>query len=85
MSLKMSQSQDENRTRVNMTLEQQAIEGLDRIAQKMGVSRSELVNQIGKGVIPLYPIQISPDLKLMGKPSAFRLTLFAVRRLCCGC
>ncbi|WP_416671057.1 ribbon-helix-helix protein, CopG family [Egbenema bharatensis] len=81
----MSQSQDETRTRVNMTLEQQAIEGLDRIAQKMGVSRSELVNQIGKGTLPLYPIQITPDLKLMGKLYAFRLNLFAVRRLSYGC
>lgn len=67
----MSQSQEEGRTRVNMTLEQQAIAGLDRIAQTMGVSRSELVNQIGKGTIPLYPLQVSPDHKLMGKACAF--------------
>lgn len=67
----MSQGQEEGRTRVNMTLEQQAIAGLDRIAQGMGISRSELVNQIGKGTIPLYPVQVSPDLKLMGKVFAF--------------
>ncbi|WP_425526032.1 ribbon-helix-helix protein, CopG family [Halotia branconii] len=36
-----------------MGLTQTSVEGLDRLAQKLGVSRSQLIEMIGRGEISL--------------------------------
>jgi hypothetical protein len=43
----------ENRTRVNMTLTPTCISALDDMAKALKISRSELVERIGRGIIPL--------------------------------
>jgi len=44
---------DEVKKRVNLSLTPTAIAGLDRLSQELNLSRSELVEQIGRGLIPL--------------------------------
>ncbi len=44
---------DEVKKRVNLSLTPTAIAGLDKLAQEFNLSRSELVEQIGRGMIPL--------------------------------
>ena len=44
---------DEVKKRVNLSLTPTAIAGLDKLAQELDLSRSELVEQIGRGMIPL--------------------------------
>ena len=44
---------DEVKKRVNLSLTPTAIAGLDELAQELGLSRSELVEQVGRGLIPL--------------------------------
>ena len=44
---------DEVKKRVNLSLTPTAIAGLDRLSQEFNLSRSELVEQIGRGMIPL--------------------------------
>ncbi len=44
---------DEVKKRVNLSLTPTAIAGLDRLAEELDLSRSELVEQIGRGLIPL--------------------------------
>lgn len=44
---------DELKTRVNLTLTPTAIQGLDSLASELELSRSELVEQIGRGTIRL--------------------------------
>ena len=63
---------DEVKKRVNLSLTPTAIAGLDKLAQEFDLSRSELVEQIGRGKLPLIgqrslseeyifsPIQILP-------------------------
>jgi hypothetical protein len=41
------------KTRINLTLTQEGIAGLERLAEALELSRSELVERIGRGVIPL--------------------------------
>ncbi len=41
---------DEVKRRVNLAITPTGIEGLDAIASELGVSRSELVERIGRGV-----------------------------------
>ncbi|MFM6209852.1 ribbon-helix-helix protein, CopG family [Planktothrix sp.] len=38
---------------VSIGLTKTAVEGLDKLADQMGMSRSELVEQIGRGLIPV--------------------------------
>jgi len=52
---------DEVKKAVKMTLTPTAIEGLDQWAKKYGVSRSELVERIGRGVIPLPEPELEPE------------------------
>jgi hypothetical protein len=44
---------DELKTRINISLTPTAVKGLDELAQQRELSRSELVERIGRGVIPL--------------------------------
>ena len=44
---------DEVKKRVNLSLTPTAIAGLDKLAEEFDLSRSELVEQIGRGSIPL--------------------------------
>lgn len=60
-----SNTYSEVKGRYNMTLTPTAVKGLDAIAQSMNLSRSELVEQFGRGLIPI----LSPDLAIqLGKP-----------------
>ena len=44
---------DEVKKRANLSLTPTAIAGLDKLSQEFNLSRSELVEQIGRGLIPL--------------------------------
>ena len=44
---------EEVKKRVNLSLTPSAIAGLDKLSQELNLSRSELVEQIGRGSIPL--------------------------------
>ena len=44
---------DEVKKRVNLSLTPTAIAGLDKLSQEINLSRSELVERIGRGLIPL--------------------------------
>ncbi|MDJ0531396.1 MAG: hypothetical protein QNJ70_02680 [Xenococcaceae cyanobacterium MO_207.B15] len=82
---------DEVKKRVNLSLTPTAIAGLDRLSQELNLSRSELVEQIGRGSIPIAeqkslseefivsPIQSLPITKCTGLPEtmgAFLVTNF---------
>lgn len=51
------------KTRVNLTLTEECITGLDKLAVALGLSRSELVERIGRGLIPLHPDALSVEEK----------------------
>ena len=51
---------DEVKRRVNLAITPTGIEGLDAIASDLGVSRSELVERIGRGLISL---NLNPGVK----------------------
>ena len=60
-----SNTYSEVKGRYNMTLTPTAVKGLDALAKSMNLSRSELVEQFGRGKIPT----LSPDLAIqLGKP-----------------
>lgn len=44
---------DELKTKQTLTLTPTSVKGLDKIAELLGISRSELVERIGRGIIPL--------------------------------
>lgn len=46
---------NELKKRVNIALTPTGIDGLDTLASEFGVSRSELVEQIGRNLIALHP------------------------------
>ncbi|KAM3099481.1 hypothetical protein ACKFKF_14410 [Phormidesmis sp. 146-12] len=50
---------------VTVTLTERAIVGLDNWAKNLGISRSELITQLGLG-----KIQVHPDLKALGESIA---------------
>ena len=83
---------DEVKKRVNLSLTPTAIAGLDKLSEEFDLSRSELVEQIGRGMIPLAeqrslseeflfsPIQSLPLTegdRLPEKMGAFLVTDFA--------
>ncbi len=83
---------DEVKKRVNLSLTPTGIAGLDKLSQELNLSRSELVEQIGRGLIPLAeqtslseefiitPIQSLPITECTGLPEAmgaFLVTNFA--------
>ncbi len=45
---------DELKKRVNIMLTPTSINGLDTLATSLGMSRSELVERIGRGIIPIH-------------------------------
>ena len=51
---------DEVKRIVNLAITPTGIEGLDAIASELGVSRSELVERIGRGLISL---NLNPSVK----------------------
>jgi hypothetical protein len=51
---------DEVKRRVNLAITPTGIEGLDAIASDLGMSRSELVERIGRGLISL---NLNPSVK----------------------
>jgi hypothetical protein len=53
------------KTRINLTLTEEGIAGLERLAGALGLSRSELVERIGRGVIPLDADALSMEEKTM--------------------
>ncbi len=83
---------DEVKKRVNLSLTPSAIAGLDKLSQELNLSRSELVEQIGRGSIPIAeqsslseefiitPIQSLPITECTRLPEtmgAFLVTNFA--------
>lgn len=56
---------DEVKGRYNMTLTPTAVKGLDALAKSMNLSRSELVEQFGRGKIPTLTPELAQQL---GKP-----------------
>lgn len=46
---------DELKKRYSMTLTPTAVKGLDALAKSMNLSRSEFIERIGRGIIPLHP------------------------------
>ncbi len=53
---------DEPKKRVSVALTPTAIEGLDRIANEIGVSRSELIEMVGRG--RLEKVEVDSEKKL---------------------
>lgn len=45
---------DELKKRVMLSLTPTGVDGLDAIASSLGLNRSELVERIGRGVIPIH-------------------------------
>lgn len=45
---------DELKKRVMLSLTPTSVDGLDALAHGLGLSRSELVERIGRGVIPIH-------------------------------
>lgn len=68
---------DELKTRVNLSLTPTGIEGLDTLASKWGLSRSELVERIGRGQISLADRQDFTDGKNYSNAERITATEFA--------
>lgn len=45
----------ELKKRVMLSLMPTSVDGLDALATSLGLNRSELVEQIGRGLIPIHP------------------------------
>lgn len=58
---------DEHKKRVNISLTPTAVERLDALAGSMDVSRSELIEQVARGTIPL---RINDKAHRLGESSA---------------
>jgi len=70
---------DELKKRVNFSLTPTAVEGLDLLAADRGLSRSELIEQVGRRIIPLGK---RPNLGLQKlDPSVFSFIEEAVRSM----
>lgn len=68
---------DELKTRVNLSLTPTGIEGLDILASKWGLSRSELVEKIGRGHISIAERQDFSDGKNYSNAEVITTTEFA--------
>jgi len=68
---------DELKTRVNLSLTPTGIEGLDTLASKWGLSRSELVEKIGRGHISIADRQDFSDDKNYSNAELITTTEFA--------
>jgi len=58
---------DEHKKRVNISLTPTAVERLDALAGSMDVSRSELIEQVARGTIPL---RLNDEAHRLGESSA---------------
>lgn len=59
---------DEVKGQVNLSLTETGVKGLDSLAKKMGLSRSEFIEQIGRGILPVLSLQEKAALhKLLGQ------------------
>ena len=56
---------DEVKGQVNLSLTATGVQGLDALAKNMGLSRSELVEQIGRGLLPVLSPQEQTALALL--------------------
>lgn len=54
-NLSQTEKWNELKKRVNMTLTRTSIDGLEAIAAELGLSRSKLMERIGRGMIPIHP------------------------------
>jgi hypothetical protein len=52
---------DEVKAKQTLSLTPTAVKGLDKLAESLGISRSEVVEQIGRGIIPLAISSQEPD------------------------
>lgn len=55
---------NEVKGQVNVSLTNTGVQGLDTLAQQMGLSRSEFIEQIGRGILPVLT---EDDLAALGK------------------
>ena len=72
--------QDEVKKRVNMTLTPTATEGLDALAQQKGVSRSELVEQIGRGNFVIVDNEESLETQMNFQSAVFPIASLSIER-----
>ena len=70
---------DEVKKRANLSLTPTAIAGLDKLSQELNLSRSELVEQIGRGLIPLAEQRSLSEEYVFYRPQS--LTLLECARL----
>ena len=54
---------DEVKGQVNLSLTETGVQGLDSLAKKMGLSRSEFIEQIGRGILPVLSSQEKAALR----------------------
>lgn len=54
---------DELKKRITLAITPTGVEGLDAIASSLGLSRSELVERIGRGLIQLHPDAFTKEEK----------------------
>ena len=54
---------DEVKGQVNLSLTATGVQGLDTLAKKMGLSRSEFIEQIGRGILPVLSPQEKDSLR----------------------
>lgn len=66
---------NELKKRVNIALTPTGIDGLDTLASEFGVSRSELVEQIGRNLIALHPGALTKEDRQGLLKSTFRSDL----------
>ena len=65
---------DEVKKRANLSLTPTAIAGLDKLSQELDLSRSELVEQIGRGLIPLAEQRSLSEEFVISLPQSLSLT-----------
>ena len=65
---------DEVKKRANLSLTPTAIAGLDKLSQELDLSRSELVEQIGRGLIPLAEQRSLSEEFIISLPQSLSIT-----------
>ena len=65
---------DEVKKRANLSLTPTAIAGLDKLSQEFNLSRSELVEQIGRGLIPLAEQRSLSEEFVISLPQSLSIT-----------
>lgn len=72
------QLHDELKQQTNLSLTQTAVKGLDTLAQARGLSRSELVERLGRQVLPIGETASVPMSERQGLPK--RAVIFLVMK-----